>query len=120
MFPRRKSAKAGAPEVCERAARELVPHLVVLIPPDGAAGLERMPAAEPRDVVGELVRLVPIRVGPFGVVAEGAVTGNPDRRDPPGFGGAWRDAGDSEFRHHIAHERQLTPEGVEERVEAEA
>ena len=56
----------------EIAARELVAHLVVHVVADAAANLERMPPANPRQVVAELERLVPVRIRPFGAVAEAA------------------------------------------------
>ena len=45
--------------------------------------VERVPAANPRHVVGELERAVAVRVRPFRVVAEAAEPGDADRGDAP-------------------------------------
>ena len=79
-----------------------------------------MPAADPRHVVGELERLVPVGVGPFRAVAEAAEPGDADDRNAPRLGRIRRDAGDAQLLHDVALERQLASEGVEEVVEAEA
>ena len=104
----------------EIPARKLVAHLVVHVVADAAAGLEGMAAANPRHVVVELEGAIAIGVRPFGVVAEAAESGDPDRRNPPGLGWIQRDARDGELLDDIALERQLPSERVEEVVEAEA
>ena len=75
--PRRPSVER------ERPARELVAHLVVVVEPDVRAHLERVPPAEPRQVVGELEHFVPVGVGPFRAVAKPAHPGDADRRNTP-------------------------------------
>ena len=103
----------------EIATRKLVAHLVVHVVPERAAGLERMPSANPRHVVAELERAVPVRVRPFRAVAKAVEACDADRRNPPGLGWIERDARDVQLLDDVPLERQLPSERVEEVVVAE-
>ena len=101
------------------AARELVADLVVMVDPDVGADLERVPPADPRDVVDELEVLFRIGVWPFGAVTEAAEPVDADARDAPGRSGVRRHARDAQLARDVALERQLAAERVVERVVAE-
>ena len=104
----------------ERTARELVADLVVVIEPDAGAGFDRVRAADPGHVVGELEHLVPVGVGTLRAVPEPAEPGDADGRNPPRLWRARRHTRNVELGDHIAFEGQLASVGVVERVEPEA
>ncbi len=54
-----------------------------MIDPDGAARFEGMPAAEPRQVVGELEHLVAVGVRTLRAVTETAESRDADARNSP-------------------------------------
>ena len=95
-MPSRKSANAAPPasrpgqDPVARPSntnepRELVAHLVVVIEPDAGAGFDRVRAADPGHVVGELERLVV--VGTLRAVPETGEPGDADGRNAPRLGG---------------------------------
>ena len=78
-----------------------------------------MPPANPCHVVAELERAVSVRIRPFSAVAEAAEPLDADGRNPPCLRRIQRDAGDVQLLDHVALERQLASERVEEVVVAE-
>src|SRR6185436_13414422 len=90
--------------------RKLIAHLVEHVIPERAADFERMPPANPRQVVAELERTVPVGVRSFRVVAKTTEAGDADRWNAPRLGRIQRDARDGQLLDDVARERQLTSE----------
>ena len=120
-YASRAVQRPGRPAVeLEPAARELVADLVVVVEPEVGADLERMPALDPRHVVDELEDFVPVRVRPFSAVTKAAQPVDADARNAPGGFRKRRHARDAQLRGDVAHEGQLAPERVVERVVSKA
>ena len=104
----------------ELAARELVSHLIVILPRELRAEAEGVLAPDPRQVVHKLQGVVVVCVRAFRAVSNRAVADQRDVRDAPGHGRAARKIRDADLAHHIGIEGQVGADGIEEAVVSES
>ena len=104
----------------ELAARELVSHLIVILPREFRAEAEGVFALDPRQVVHKLQGVVVVGVRAFGAVADRAVADQRDIRDAPGHGRAAWKIRNADLADNVGIEGQIRANGIEEAGVSEA